>query len=251
MTALYGKLPAKGDFLSRNLPREFIDTWDDWLQSGMNASRQALGEGWLEIYLTSPLWRFVLPAGVCGENAWCGVVMPSMDKVGRYFPMAVVRKLPPDLSPICVATQNDNWFESVETILLDALDNESLDLDEFDKAIEAITFSETDVAVVENPLETGAGVRVSLPENQGIAKTLLAYSAPEVQQRTAGLTAFWGNGSELVGPGILLSKGLPGAKMFTALLSGNWDAHGWRNADAKTAGQSADPLALLLDDLVN
>jgi len=39
--------------------------------------------------------------------------------------------------------------------------------------------------------------------------------------------------------------------MFTALLNGNWDSHGWRSADAKTAGQSADPLALLLDDLVS
>lgn len=251
MTALYGKLPAKGDFLSRNLPREFIDTWDEWLQSGMNASRQALGDGWLETYLTSPLWRFVLPAGVCGVDAWCGVVMPSMDKVGRYFPMAVVRKLPPGLAPLCVAAQNDTWFESIETILLDALDNEALDLDTFDRAIEAVTFSETDVAVVENPLETGAGVRVALAPNQGIANILLAYSAPEMQQRTAGLTAFWGHGSELVGPGVLLSNGLPAANMFTALLSGNWDSHGWRSAGAEPAGQSADPLALLLDDLVN
>lgn len=250
MTALYGKLPAKGDFLSRNLPREFIDTWDEWLQGGMNASRQALGDGWLEIYLTSPLWRFVLPAGACGLNAWCGVVMPSMDKVGRYFPMAVFRKLSPGVSPLCVAVQNDHWFESVESILLNALDNQSLDVDEFDRAIDAVAFAETDVEAVENPLETGAGVRVSLRENQGMAKALLAFSAPEVQQRTAGLTAFWGNGSELVAPGVLLCNGLPAANMFTALLSGNWDSHGWHDSDAKPAGQSADPLALLLDDLV-
>ncbi len=250
MTALYGKLPAKGDFLSRNLPREFIDTWDEWLQTGMNASRQALGESWLETYLTSPLWRFVLPAGICGANAWCGVVMPSMDKVGRYFPMAVVRMLPPALSPICVAMQNDTWFEGVESILLDALDNASLDLDEFDRAVDALTFSETDVAAMDNPLETGVGIRVSLAGNQGIAKSLLAFAAPEIQQRTNGLTAFWGSGSELVGPGMLISNGLPGANMFTALLSGNWNAHGWRDTDATRAALSADPLALLLDNLV-
>ncbi len=44
MTAFYGKLPAKGDFITRNLPRDFIDRWDDWLQSGMHASREALGD---------------------------------------------------------------------------------------------------------------------------------------------------------------------------------------------------------------
>jgi len=251
MTAFYGKLPAKGDFLSRNLPREFIDTWDDWLQSGMNASRQALGEGWLETYLTSPLWRFALPAGTCGMSTWCGVLMPSMDKVGRYFPMAVVRMLPPALSPVCVAMQNNAWFDSIESILLAALDDESLDLDQFDQAVQAIPFSETDVAPIENPLETGVGVRVSLRQDEGMAKPLLAFAAPEIQHRTAGLTAFWGSGSELVAPGVLLSNGLPAANMFTALLSGNWSAHGWRDIDSALPDASADPLARLLDDLVN
>lgn len=250
MTAFYGKLPTKGDFLSRNLPREFIDTWDDWLQGGMNASRQALGESWLETYLTSPLWRFVLPAGICGASAWCGVLMPSMDKVGRYFPMAVIKMLPPALSPICVAMQNDAWFDNVESILLAALDNESLDLDQFDQGVQAIPFSESDVASIDNPLESGVGVRVPLNGSPGMAKALLAFAAPELQQRTAGLTAFWGNGSELVAPGMLLSKGLPGANMFSALLSGNWNAHGWHDADSSLPNASADPLARLLDDLV-
>jgi len=250
MTAFYGKLPAKGDFLSRNLPREFIDTWDDWLQSGMNASRQALGEGWLETYLTSPLWRFVLPSGICGPNAWCGVLMPSMDKVGRYFPMAVIKMLPPAMSPICVAMQNEAWFDGVESILLDALDNESIDMDAFGQKVEAVTFSETDSAALENPLETGVGVRVSLPANQGIAKSLLAFAAPEIQQRTAGLTAFWGGGSELVAPGLLLTKGLPTPQMFTALLNGSWLTHGWRDTESSLPGASADPLARLLDEMV-
>jgi type VI secretion system protein ImpM len=250
MTAFYGKLPAKGDFLSRNLPREFIDTWDDWLQGGMNASRQALGESWLETYLTSPLWRFVLPAGICGASAWCGVLMPSMDKVGRYFPMAVIKMLPPALSPICVAMQNDAWFDNVESILLAALDNESLDMDQFDQGVQAIPFSETDVASIENPLESGAGVRVPLDGSLGMAKALFAFAAPELQQRTVGLTAFWGNGSELVAPGMLLSNGLPAANMFSALLSGNWNAHGWHDTDSSLPNATADPLARLLDDLV-
>ena len=177
--------------------------------------------------------------------------MPSMDKVGRYFPMAVIKVLPPAMSPICVAMQNDAWFDSVESILLDALDNESLDMEEFDQAVQAIAYSETDVTSIENPLETGVGVRVSLQGNQGIANPLLAFAGPDFRQRTAGLTAFWGNGSDLIGPGMLLSNGLPAANMFTALLSGNWNAHGWRDTDTPLVNTSADPLALLLDDLVD
>lgn len=251
MTAFYGKLPAKGDFLSRNLPREFIDTWDDWLQSGMNASRQALGGGWLDTYLTSPLWRFALPAGICGTNAWTGVLMPSMDKVGRYFPMTVVKLLPPALSPICVAIQNEDWFGSVEATLLAALDNESLDMEEFDRTVQSFAFSEIDAASIDAPQQAGAGIRLALQEDLAIAKPLLAFASPEVQQRTAGFTVFWGSGSEHVAPGILLSKGLPGPQMFTPLLSGNWSAHGWQDAESSLPDATADPLARLLDDLVD
>jgi hypothetical protein len=49
----------------------------------------------------------------------------------------------------------------------------------------------------------------------------------------------------------LLSNGLPQANMFTALLSGNWTAHGWRDTDSALPNASADPLARLLDDLVD
>ncbi|MCJ7558216.1 MAG: type VI secretion system-associated protein TagF, partial [Gammaproteobacteria bacterium] len=128
MTGFYGKLPGKGDFLTRKLPRQFVDVWDDWLQSGMNATKQVLGDEWLQIYLTSPLWRFVLPPGTCGESAWAGVMMPSMDRVGRYFPMTVAAELALPVSPVMVAISCQPWFESVENSLLEALDNEALDI---------------------------------------------------------------------------------------------------------------------------
>ena len=56
----YGKLPSLGDFASRRLEGEFIPAWDAWLQKVLQATRTALGEGWLDSYLTMPIWRFVL-----------------------------------------------------------------------------------------------------------------------------------------------------------------------------------------------
>ena len=35
MYALYGKLPATGDFVSRGFPREAIDELDVWFASGL------------------------------------------------------------------------------------------------------------------------------------------------------------------------------------------------------------------------
>jgi type VI secretion system protein ImpM len=80
----YGKIPARGDFVSRGLANSFLSTWDQWLQSALLASKEQLGDQWLDFYLTSPIWHFVLSAGICDQNVWAGILMPSVDKVGRY-----------------------------------------------------------------------------------------------------------------------------------------------------------------------
>ena len=90
---LYGKIPSLGDFVSRRLPRSFISPWETWLQEVITNSREQLGELWLDHYLTCPLWRFVLSPGICGEQAWGGVLMPSVDRVGRYYPFTLVGRL--------------------------------------------------------------------------------------------------------------------------------------------------------------
>ncbi len=93
----YGKLPALGDFASRRLGSEFIEPWDGWLASGLLALREQRPEGWLQDYLGSPSWRFLLMPGVlpgeAGRQAWAGVLMPSVDRVGRYFPLTVAAPL--------------------------------------------------------------------------------------------------------------------------------------------------------------
>ena len=52
----------------------------------MAASRAALGDRWLDVYLTSPAWRFASAAGACGPAPVIGLMVPSVDRVGRYFP---------------------------------------------------------------------------------------------------------------------------------------------------------------------
>lgn len=123
--ALFGKLQAKRDFVAPGAPREFLLAWEPWLQSGVSASRVALGAGWRDAYLTMPIWRFWLGAEICGAPA-IGALMPSMDGVGRYFPLTIVfmsdgseAPAPPELDP------NDDWFASVEEFLLATLEPDS------------------------------------------------------------------------------------------------------------------------------
>jgi len=89
----FGKMPAMGDFGQRRLPPEFVQAWDQWLQRGLSRSRAALGAEWQDLYLTFPVWRFVVPPGWFGSTGWCGILMPSVDRVGRHFPLTVCHSI--------------------------------------------------------------------------------------------------------------------------------------------------------------
>src|SRR5262249_24352911 len=105
----HGKLVAKGDFVTRPLPGSFLDPWDAWLQDVGGGSRQRMGEAWLDAYLTSPIWRFVLSAGLCGNAPAAGVLMPSVDRVGRYFPLSLAAILPEGAEPVELSVSAGGW----------------------------------------------------------------------------------------------------------------------------------------------
>lgn len=91
---LFGKLPARGDFVRAGLPRGFVQPWDDWLQLVIAGSRTQLGEKWLPAWMEAPIWHFALPAGMCGDDPVLGVWMPSVDRAGRHFPLTLAMICP-------------------------------------------------------------------------------------------------------------------------------------------------------------
>src|SRR5687768_5716067 len=130
---LYGKLPSHGDFLRRRASDAFVSVWDEWLQQSMAASQAALGQQWLDVYLTSPVWRFACDVGVCGARGYAGVMAPSVDRVGRYFPLTLVWEMPEGVQSLAVARRADNWFDQVERLLLETMAEEHVDLEKFDQ----------------------------------------------------------------------------------------------------------------------
>ena len=73
----FGKSPARRDFVTGGLSRAFTEPWHAWLEDGLIRSRELLGEDWLGAYLNQPVWRFALSAGLCGQSAVAGVMIPS------------------------------------------------------------------------------------------------------------------------------------------------------------------------------
>jgi type VI secretion system protein ImpM len=118
---LFGKLPARGDFVQLGLPGAFVRPWDDWLQRVMAASQDQMGEDWLPAFLESPVWRFALPGGLCGPGAVLGLFMPSVDRVGRYFPLTLAAVLPSG-GWLPASDVTDPWLAAAEAAGRTALD---------------------------------------------------------------------------------------------------------------------------------
>jgi type VI secretion system protein ImpM len=121
LIGFYGKLPARGDFVRAGLPREFTDLWDAWLQSVIAGSQSLMGEPWLSAYLEAPIWRFTLPPGMCGSLAALGLMLPSVDKAGRYFPLTFAALRTGGFA----ASSGEAWLAQCEVAGLSALEKDT------------------------------------------------------------------------------------------------------------------------------
>ena len=174
----YGKLPSQGDFVSRRLPWEFTSAWDDWLQQGMQASRAALGERWLELYLSAPIWRFQLAPGVCGPMGWRGLFFASVDRVGRYFPLTLAFASGPAGARAgggvasCLAVDEACWIESEDAALAGLAP--TLAIDDFDLALQALC--EPDAAP-DAGVDANAGVHLFCAGSEDAPPVRFAFPA--------------------------------------------------------------------------
>jgi type VI secretion system protein ImpM len=209
-TGFFGKVTSHGDFVARRLAPSFQRPWDEWLQSGLQESRQALGENWLATYLSSPIWRFALAPGMCGDQGWAGLVMPSVDRVGRHFPLTLAGAVAP---PLACLVHHAAWFDQLESLALSSL-REDFSFDAFD----------FDLCALELP---------ATPDLPAPAGTVIAFDGfqPDLHALASatlhGHSLWWTDGSPQVAPCLLVCAGLPAPAAFTALLDGDWRAHGW------------------------
>lgn len=135
----FGKLPTLGDFASRRWPPSLLEAWDGWLASEIQAQQHRMGNAWVNAYLQSPTWRFVLPAhalGTAQQRPMAGVLMPSVDKVGRYFPLTVACWLDHLPTSAAQAQALCEWLQRSDDLAADAL-YEDWSLDTWEAALHA------------------------------------------------------------------------------------------------------------------
>lgn len=256
----YGKLPTLGDFASRRLEADFIEPWDLWLGEALQAQRSAFGEGWLDAYRDTAPWRFLLSPGalrgVRPELAFAGVLVPSIDRVGRHFPLTLVASLArlPELAAEFDALLA--WLHRLEDTALDALQGDWT-IDDLENALADLGAPgrggngavEDRLTTVRRSLAEAVARRGGFVDIAGIssrADLAAIFSAPPgppaPRPPLRGLAVWIADTPGR--PQLLVSEGLPGLDDFVRMFSGGSGARSI-GAVRGAAVDEEDPLATL------
>lgn len=224
-TGWYGKLPTSGDFVTRRVHPSFIEPWDAWLNQMLAGSRERLGAGWKDAFLSAPVWRFVLAPGVIGPDGWAGLIVPSVDSVGRYFPLTVVSQVPvKGMDAVTTLFRAHNWYGEVEPVTAVAL-APNAEIETFDAQLANRRFPRELVAVLDESEET-------IPPRSRSQRALWIPLGEEFEGEAgvrglarplAGPYSAWlAEESEIFGRSLMLCEKLPGAEQYCAMLNGEW-----------------------------
>ncbi len=221
--ALFGKVASKRDFVAVHAPRHFLEPWERWIQSGMSASRQELGNDWQSAYLKAPIWRFWIGEDICGSTA-IGAFMPSVDGVGRYFPLTVFACAdegeaipPPELE------MQADWFGATEDFMLSTLDHGV----SYEAIIAAL--DRLDVPLAGRPASKEAnfaalprGVVGRLSADQSFSDVFATMRVQNHARAYAASTFWWTIGGEDFRPTAFGGSGMPDPFLFTEMLTGRF-----------------------------
>jgi type VI secretion system protein ImpM len=197
----FGKIPNLGDFASRRLPDDFVHGWDAWLQHGLAAARELLGETWLDCYLVAPIRRFWLAPGLLGATGWAGLMMPSVDRVGRHFPLTIARPANGGPDGLAEVLASRDWFDTVDQAARRVLDVE-FTLDDFELEL---------LRVAAEAMEP----EPAAPATQALAEELLR---PLQDEPSAEPRSLWWCGDEQQASDFLRYPGLPPPPAFVSLM---------------------------------
>jgi len=216
---LYGKLPSRGDFVTRNLPSAFVRAWDGWLSSSIAESRRGLGAAWLERFLMAPPWRFALAPGLAGPTGWIGVMATSVDAVGRAFPLTLAAALPAGTGLGRLTGDPTAALDRLERLALALIDG---GIDPEKAAGEISAYAEAAVAAATAPVErqalgaaeAGGWMTSGRPEASIAVRLTMTARAAGFDDRSL----WWHDGGGAV-PRTVVFVGLPDPALFAVFLA--------------------------------
>ena len=221
VAAWYGKLASLGDFVQRRVPPECLQTLDAWLSTVMRDAREQLGERWLDVYLTAPVLRFAWAPGIIDSRWWFGLLMPSCDSVGRYFPLVIVQPRPRAPEDRIALDHLELWFEHLGHAAMQTLNEGADALETLEAALrDAPLWPTPGRAPTVTTRETAHADHLDLPSEATLQQWLHGIALRDLRRRLAGCTVWWRVTEDRSGDSVDIVHGLPDGSAFAALLSG-------------------------------
>jgi type VI secretion system protein ImpM len=214
--ALFGKLPARRDFISVGVPRTFLEVWEPWMQAGLAASQQTLDADWPAAYTQAPVWRFWLGRGLCA-TAVLGAFIPSQDGIGRAYPLTVLTTgdlAPPDCDG------RETWFEAVEAFLAGTLDH-MRDHAATLQALDTLPIAASGWPAADLDIADVLGGRVVSDDTLAAGLCARLVADPRCKDRD-GSSYWWTDGNSVCRRSALAVVGLPDPSLFATMLTGAW-----------------------------
>lgn len=213
----FGKLSCLGDFASRRLPPEWVGGCDDWLSRCLAHGQAQRGAAWLPAYLATPVWRFVWGPQVADERWWYGILMPSCDSVGRYFPLVLAqpRTAPPE--DRFGYAHLELWWQHLAAAALDTL-ADGASVDAFEEALaDAPDWPAAPPPGLRSmPLEGGR--RWALPAALSMEELAPALATAGLRESLHGHSLWWPWVQDGAGSVCTMVPGLPTPAVFDGML---------------------------------
>jgi type VI secretion system protein ImpM len=219
---VFGKLPQKRDFIALNIPRVVLEPFETWLQSAVAASRSELGAGWQALYLVSPIWRFWIGSDIFGVNC-AGALIPSVDKVGRFFPLAILYCADNDAGIVAPPFDAlDAWYAAIEERLLSVL-QENAEV-EVDHLTDGLLVPESPAGPPgPQPAKSRRGL-VWHAASGGSADLLSTLMAADYWASASARSFWWTNGGGGSGAIVYARNALPDPFFYANMIKGSVDA---------------------------
>jgi type VI secretion system protein ImpM len=208
---LFGKLPAKRDFVAVAAPRAFLRLLEPWLERGLAETRKHLPpEEWARAFGSAPTWRFWLSEEICHKTV-LGAMVPSMDACGRLFPLTLfgVAEARESISPPCLDPHGE-WFDRAEAFLAARVDPST--------AYEATPQALDTLAALRDP---GAPARAEerRADDEALRERIAHLVAERKMEGLASRTIWWTMALDVPEPLVRIAAEMPDPAAFAEMLT--------------------------------
>ena len=123
--AVFGKTPLMGDFLRVGSGGPAGEALEQWVEQGLAMAEARRGRYWPSLYTAGATYAFVFrpPRASPAKETLVGVIKPSVDSVGRRFPLVVYSSALPRPSvpwPHVLPIALGDFFDAAATLLIEA-----------------------------------------------------------------------------------------------------------------------------------